>query len=251
MKLLTAAASNTKTAKNASQGNYLSYILHLAPAKLSGHNTCPAASAGCAAACLNTAGRGQFTSTQVARIKKTKRFFEQRAEFLLQLEKDLDAVMRKSIRQNSMPVVRLNGTSDLPWETFVLPTTGKNVFESYPAIQFYDYTKLIGRLKRLKLAPIGNYHVTFSRSEDNSRFCTDAIELGFNVAVVFNITNVLPLTWAKRPVVDGDTHDLRFLDLSPADGKGAIIALKAKGKAKKDASGFVKHLQANCGQKAG
>ncbi len=241
MRLLTAAASNTKTAKNASQGNYLSYILHLAPAKLSGYNTCPAASLGCAAACLNTAGRGQFTSTQVARIKKTKRFFEARPEFLADLVKDLDAVVRKSQRESSMPVVRLNGTSDLGWENIILGN-GKNVFEAYPSIQFYDYTKLIGRLARLALKPILNYHLTFSRAENNAENCKRAIDLGFNVAVVFKFTDALPKTFANRPVVNGDTHDLRFLDLKPNDGLGAVIGLKAKGKAKKDTSGFIKDL---------
>lgn len=242
MKLLTAAASNTKTAKNASMGNYLSYILHLAPAKLSGYNTCPAASAGCAAACLNTAGRGQFTSTQVARIKKTKRFFEARPEFMAQLYKDLQAVVRKASRQASMAVVRLNGTSDLPWESIRF-ANGQTAFEAFPSIQFYDYTKLVSKLARLKLSPVPNYHVTFSRAENNAENCKRAIALGFNVAVVFSYKDgQLPARFAGRPVVDGDTHDLRFLDLKPADGLGAVIALKAKGKARKDLSGFVKDL---------
>ena len=55
MKLL--SVGNPKTLKGESVG-YLTFILHLAPASLSGYNTCPKATEGCKAACLNTAGRG-------------------------------------------------------------------------------------------------------------------------------------------------------------------------------------------------
>lgn len=232
MKLLSPAATNAKTAKNASQGNYLSYTLHLAPAKMSGYNTCPAASAGCAAACLNTAGRGAFSNVQQARIRKTKLFFEARSEFLQQLQADLDAVVRKATKLGAQAVVRLNGTSDLDWIAIKL-INGKNVFESYPTVQFYDYTKLLPRLKRLKLNPISNYNVTFSRSESNGADCLQALKLGFNVAAVFS--GMLPTSYKGYTVLDGDTHDLRFLDLQG----GHVVGLKAKGKAKKDTIKFV------------
>ena len=55
MKLL--SVGNPKTLKGMKQG-YNTFILHLAPGSLSGHNTCPKATAGCLSACLNTAGRG-------------------------------------------------------------------------------------------------------------------------------------------------------------------------------------------------
>src|SRR4051812_18854840 len=114
MKLLTAA--NVKTMKGESLG-YLTAILHLAPARLSGFNTCPMASKGCAAACLNTAGRGRFTRTQEARIRKTREFFNQREQFVALLVKDILALVRRAARQNLVPVIRLNGTSDIRWET--------------------------------------------------------------------------------------------------------------------------------------
>lgn len=245
MKLLTNASSNAKTAKNDSS-KYLSFILHLAPARLSGHNTCPAASAGCAAACLNTAGRGVFSSIQQARIRKTKLFFEQRETFIELLFKDLVAVQRKSAKLGLKAVVRLNGTSDIDW-TIVRNANGQNVFEAFPDIQFYDYTKVLVRLKKLKLAPIANYHVTFSRSETNSTHCLEALRLGFNVAAVF--TGELPEQYKGWAVINGDAHDLRFLDVSPMLGKACVVGLYAKGKAKKDSSGFVINCNQIKGQK--
>ena len=55
MKLLSTA--NPKIQKGTKLG-YLSFILHLAPADLSGREVCPKRTAGCTSACLNTAGRG-------------------------------------------------------------------------------------------------------------------------------------------------------------------------------------------------
>jgi len=232
MKLLTPAHANAKTAKNLQHSAYQTYILHLAPAKLSGYNTCPAASAGCAAACLNSAGRGAFSSVQQARIRKTKLFFEQREEFFAQLIHDLHAVQRKATKAKKQAVVRLNGTSDIAWEAINVPGTGKNTFDLFPAIQFYDYTKILRRVKRQLATPIANYHLTFSRSESNEVEVLQAIEAGASVAIVFG--SEVPTMLHGRPVVDGDAHDLRFLD-----GNGVIVALKAKGKAKRDESGFV------------
>lgn len=231
MKLLTEAASNAKTAKNMQHAQYLSYILHLAPATLSGYNTCPAASAGCAAACLNTAGRGAFSNVQQARIRKTKLLIESRVQFMDQLRQDLDAVIRKAGKLGKQAVVRLNGTSDLNWLALKL-NDGRTIFEAYPSIQFYDYTKVLSRLKALKLKPVPNYYVTFSRSETNEAQCIQALQLGFNVAAVF--AGNVPQVYLDRPTIDGDGHDLRFLDKP-----GCVVALKAKGKARRDTSGFV------------
>ncbi len=222
MKLLTEAASNTKTAKNSKFGKYLSYILHLAPSRVSGTNVCPMASRGCIATCLNTAGRGQFNSVQAARIRKTKLYVHSRDEFMNLLHTDLCAVVRKANRLNLKAAVRLNGTSDLDWS--MIPAM-------YPEIQFYDYTKVSLRLRQ-ELPK--NYHLTFSRSEVNELVCTDILNQRLaNVAVVFR--GIPPSTYLGREVINGDDHDLRFLDKQG----GYIIALKAKGKARKDQSGFV------------
>ena len=223
-KLLSTA--NPKTQKGTAKG-YLTFILHLAPADLSGYETCPKRTAGCSAACLNTAGRGGMfkkgtntNSVQQARIRKTKWFFEDRRAFMLELLHDIRKAVRFAHKRGLTPVFRLNGTSDLAWEKYTVD--GYNVFELFPDVQFYDYTKVLGR----KVADYPNYHLTFSRAEDNYDDCMKAQKAGMNVAVVYD----------RIPdnVYSADEDDLRFLDPFVA-----IVGLKAKGRAKKDTSGFV------------
>ena len=144
-KLLSTA--NPKIQKGTKLG-YLSFILHLAPSDVSGYNTCPKATAGCKAACLNTAGRGgmfkrgETTNTiQKARIRKTRYFYEQRQDFMLDLMADIRKGIKMATKLGLTPVFRLNGTSDLSWEKYdMIP--GQNVFECFPDVQFYDYTKV-------------------------------------------------------------------------------------------------------------
>lgn len=237
MKLL--STGNPKVLKGMSQG-YNTYILHLAPANLSGYETCAKRTTGCTAACLNLAGRGgmfkkgETTNViQQARIRKTKMFFEQRQDFMLALKKDIELAIKQSKKLGLIPVFRLNGTSDLAWEKYdMIP--GQNVFECFPDIQFYDYTKILGR----KVKGIANYHLTFSAADGNDADVYRAIAEGYNIATVFGLkkTEPMPETYLNRPVFDGDDSDLRFLD-----PKGVIVGLYAKGKAKKDTSGFVKY----------
>jgi hypothetical protein len=237
MKLL--STGNPKILKGLKQG-YNTYILHLAPADLSGYNTCPKATAGCKAACLNTAGRGGMfkkgettNAIQKARIRKTKMFYEQRQDFMLALKKDIELAIKQSKRLGLIPVIRLNGTSDLSWEKYdMIP--GQNVFECFPDIQFYDYTKILGR----KVKGIANYNLTFSAADGNDADVYSAIAQGYNIATVFGLkkTEPMPETYMGRPVFNGDDSDLRFLD-----PKGVVVGLYAKGKAKKDTSGFVKY----------
>lgn len=224
MKLLT--VGNPKLMKGEKKG-YLSFVLHLAPSDLSGYNTCPMASAGCRAACLNTAGRGGLfkagTSTntiQEARIRKTRLFFEDRDTFMAMLVKDITAAIKMASKRNLIPVIRLNGTSDIRWET-VTVNGFANIMSAFPAITFYDYTKIANRRN---LPP--NYSLTFSRSETNDAVLPTIMQ---NIAVVFGVKKgkELPTMYLGRPVIDGDDTDLRFLD-----PKGVIVGLRGKGKAR-------------------
>ena len=230
MKLLSTA--NPKIQKGTKLG-YLSFILHLAPADLSGKETCPKRTAGCTAACLNTAGRGgmfkkgETTNViQQARIRKTRYFFEARDYFMMDLVADIKLGIKQAAKLGLTPVFRLNGTSDLAWEKYTI--NDKNIFELFPNVQFYDYTKVLGR----KVAKYSNYHLTFSAADGNDADVAKAIEQGMNVAMVFD---KLPEVYAGRAVNDADEHDLRFLD-----PKNTIAGLKAKGRAKKDTTGFVR-----------
>jgi len=233
MKLLSTA--NPKIQKGAKLG-YLSFILHLAPATLSGKETCPKRTAGCTAACLNTAGRGGMfkrgentNMIQEARIRKTKMFFEDREGFMAQLEKDIKLGIKQAAKLGLTPVFRLNGTSDLAWEKYAV-SGAKNIFALFPTVQFYDYTKVLGR----KVADIPNYHLTFSAADGNDADVQRAVSAGMNVAVVFD---KLPEVYMGRAVNNADDTDLRFLD-----PQGTIAGLKAKGRAKKDTSGFVRRM---------
>jgi hypothetical protein len=224
---------NPKIMKGQKKG-YLSFVLHLAPANLSGKEVCPKRTAGCTAACLNTAGRGgifkkgETTNViQQARIRRTKFFFENRREFLNQLTVDIIKAKTMAEKKGLIPVFRLNGTSDLSWEKYEV-ANGKNIFQMFPDVQFYDYTKVLGR----KTSHIPNYHLTFSNADGNINDVLAAKQAGLNVAVVFRKN--LPETYLGRKVINGDETDLRFLD-----DKNVIVGLKAKGRAKKDVSGFV------------
>ena len=235
-KLLSTA--NPKIQKGTKLG-YLSFILHLAPADLSGREVCPKRTKGCTAACLNTAGRGgmfkrgETTNTiQKARIRKTVQFFFDRDQFMLDLAYDIQKAVAFAKKQGLTPVIRLNGTSDLSWEKYEVPVfCTKNIFELFPNVQFYDYTKVLGR----KVADIPNYHLTFSKADGNDADVAKAIEQGYNIAAVFD---EMPATYMGLPVINADETDLRFLD-----PKGCIAGLKAKGRAKKDYTGFVIRLK--------
>ena len=222
-KLLSTA--NPKIQKGTKMG-YLSFILHLAPSTLSGKNTCPKATAGCIAACLNTAGRGGMfkkgentNMIQKARIRKTELFFNDRATFMEQLEADIRKGIKMAATLGLKPAFRLNGTSDLSVEKW-------GIIEKFPTVQFYDYTKVLGR----KVSHLPNYHLTFSKADGNDADVAKALELGMNVAAVYD---ELP-----EGMFSADETDLRFLD-----PKVGMIGLKAKGRAKKDYSGFVIRLK--------
>ena len=218
---------NTKTKKGEAFG-WITYGMHLAPSTLSGKNVCPSASAGCAAACLNTAGRGVMRNVQEARINKTKRFFSDRNGFLSELRKEISRALKKAEKKGMEPCFRLNLTSDLPWESLA-------VINAFPNYQFYDYTKIKSRMLRYLAGELPqNYHLTFSRSEDTPDEFVHTIcntHRG-NVAVVFN--GDLPEKWQGLRVIDGDISDLRF-----RDPRGVIVGLRSKGRGKTDNTGFV------------
>ena len=228
-KLLSTA--NPKIQKGTKLG-YLSFILHLSPYTVAGvGNVCPKATRGCIAACLNTAGRGgmftpeQGTNTiQEARKRKTRYFFADRVGFMLDLYKDIAKAIRYAERKGLTPVFRLNGTSDLSWEKYEVAGFD-NIFKAFPTVQFYDYTKVLGR----KTAGLSNYHLTFSKADGNDSDVAEALLQGMSVVAVYD---EIP-----AGVPSADETDLRFLDPT-----GIMLGLKAKGRAKKDYSGFVIRL---------
>jgi hypothetical protein len=233
MTLLSDGQVNPKTAKTLAGFEFENYILHLTPSNFSGVNLCPKASKGCQAACLNSAGRGRFDSVQFARLRKTLFFVKLKTQFLAQLDREIGRAYQSGLKNGVKVTIRLNGTSDIPFESLKV-RDGLSLIELYQDVTFYDYTKIISRLERLKLRPLKNYSLTFSASESNESEVLKALSLGFNIAKVFNY---IPETYQGREVLDGDSHDFRFLDKTSSEG--FYIGLKAKGLAKTDKTGFV------------
>lgn len=231
-KLLSAIGSNPKIEKGNGGEEYLAVIMHLKPDT----EICPW-SADCLASCLNTAGRGgmfkkgELTNViQEARARKSNLFKTDRAGFMALLYADILKAEKYATKLGLQLVVRLNGTSDIPFEGIRFTVDGvqyRNIFAAFPTVRFYDYTK---GLKR-KIAGIENYSLTYSRQLANETQTLELLKAGQNVAVVFD---KLPDHWKGYTVINGDLTDLRFNDPS-----GVIVGLKAKGKAKKDTSGFV------------
>lgn len=212
---------SSKIYKSDKYSDYENFIMYLAPYNLSGTNICPNASAGCAAACLNTAGMGKFDNVQKARVNRTLHYVNDRVGFLQRLTAEVlyHATLHRKL------ALRLNGTSDLNFNPFI-----KKISKLAPNVVWYDYTKNLKTAINSLSTP--NYHVTFSRSETNEADCYKMLSLGINVAVVFD--KELPKKWKGFEVIDGDISDTRFLDKS-----GVVIGLRAKGKAKYDKTGFV------------
>lgn len=232
LNLISNGTTNAKTVKNEAE----TYILYLSPYTLndSGKNVCPHASPGCINGCLNTAGLpGIYPSIQLARRKKTNLFFDDRKKFLQLLIDDLTKINNKAVKENKTIYVRLNGTSDIDFNQLLLRYFGIS-FVTFGYLRFYDYTKDKNRaLKYPAYSEYDVYRVTYSRKEtDTDMDIKMLLGLGINVAAVF--ANELPETYLGYPVINGDLTDLRFNDPT-----GVIVGLKAKGKAKKDCSGFV------------
>lgn len=227
--LLGSGDSNVKLSKsNASGLPYLTYGLSLAAGDTSGFEVCASRSPGCSAACLYTAGMGQLHSVQKARIAKTRAFFQNRTEFLEMLKGEIGRAFIRSQKQGKNLALRLNVLSDIMWEK-VCP----ELFD-YKTVQFYDYTKHAKRMLSYCQGKLpSNYHLTFSRSECNENDAIDVLKNKGNVAVVFD-NKAIPKKWNGFKVINGDETDLRFLDK-----RGTVVGLYAKGKARKDDSGFV------------
>jgi len=232
---LLGVGTNAKTIKG-DGSEYLTAILYMTPYKImvdgKSFNSCAMAKqASCIDACLYTAGRGAFNNVQTARQRKAEWFYRDRDSFMQQLHEDITKFSAYCHKRGIQPCVRLNGTTDIRWELIKLGDY--NIFELHPDVQYYDYTKISNR----KCKDIPNYHLTWSYSNANPEYAKlldKAIEQGMNAAVVYR-TAYHKTTWQGYPVVDGDSDDLRFLD-----PKGRhIVALYAKGRAKKDTSGFV------------
>lgn len=240
MKLKVLTGQSPKLVKGEKIG-WLSAVLYLTPADLSGWNLCPFASAGCKAACLNTAGRGGMArrdakplanglpdnAVQAARLARTRRYMLDRPAFLADIAEDCRTLIRTAERRGMRAAFRFNGTSDIKAANLPLWAELRSEIEA-EQLTVYDYTKVPAYLRS---APPW-YHLALSRSEDNASAIEDALANNQRVSVVFR--GAFPKRYLGAPVVDGDEHDLIFLHRGPV-----VLGLKAKGRAKRDTTGFV------------
>jgi hypothetical protein len=208
---------NKKLLKGESFG-YKTYGLSLSPYNQNsqGKNICPMASLGCASACLFNAGHGSMSNVIKGRTNKTEFFLANRSGFLNMLYIEIAQLELKHKLEGTKFAVRLNVTSDISYETFKIKDN-KNIFELFPDVIFYDYSKNYLRFK--KELP-KNYHLTFSRSETNHKIAMELLAKGVNIAMVFDKT---PNNFEGYKVIDGDISDTRFLD-----DKQVIVGLKYK-----------------------
>lgn len=252
-------SKNPKLEKGETHG-FHTVGLHLAPSTDSGFQVCPMSTAGCAAGCLNTAGRGGLGNTaenpntvQRARRRRTRRYFSDREAFMTALMIGMAREIKRAQKADLTPVFRLNLTSDIQWERQpvsvdtemaeylsrqyqidIEPGLYTSIMTVFADYMFYDYTKHDPDVRQ----ECHNYRLTFSRAETyrNHRDMKKALAAGWNVAVVFSTRKgePLPSEYMGHTVIDGDETDLRFLD-----PQGVVVGLRAKGKAKHDTSGFV------------
>jgi len=212
------STNNAKTIKGEGKG-YITYILYMSSytANSKGISLCSHASKGCAESCLVGSGfGGMYTGVMKGRIAKSDYFLSDRIQFLQQLKKEITRAVEKHKKDGAIVTIRLNGTTDIRFEKFRI-FDGLNIFEIFPDVQFYDYTKNYIRFD--SVLPT-NYHLTFSRSETNHSKAMELLSKGINVAMVFD---KLPATYEGYKVINADLDDLRFLD-----PKGVICGLKYK-----------------------
>lgn len=227
---LLSIGSDAKTVKGEKK-NYLTGILYLAPYNTSGLNVCPMATiADCISPCLFTAGRGAMYSVFFSRLRKTLFLQQYKQEFLNVMANDIEKLIKKGKRNNMNIAIRPNGTSDLRFENY-------GIIQAFDNVQWYDYTKIANR----KNIP-HNYDLTFSYSgaSNYAPYVKQALENNMRLATVFRNRETVEymlsngVKFMGRDIVDGDETDLRFLE--PVN---CITALYAKGRAKRDGTGFV------------
>ena len=196
--------------------NYATIGLNLSPAleafKYTSVNACVWASDACKSSCLKYSGRNTVKTSAIARIARTVLWVHARYVFLQLASNEIRKWNKRCQRKGWTLAVRPNLLSDFPeLATAIRERTPEH-------IEVYDYTASYDAML-LK----DGVHRTFSRKETNDGEVWKVLRRQLPVAVVF--AGDLPATFDGIPVIDGDKHDLRFID---ANGP-LIVGLKVKG----------------------
>ena len=218
-------ATSSKMSHSKTYSHQYTYAIYLSPANLSGYQVCSHSTPECRLGCLNTSGRAGMEVTagksKIAdcRKAKTRLFFEEQDFFMAWMIAEIKFYQRKAIKDNFFFSVRLNATSDIDWANVLY--NGQTIFEIFPEVSFYDYTKNVNKFSTMP----NNYHLTYSYTGHNWRSCEALLKQGHNIAMVFNVKKEieLPSMYKGYEVINGDLTDYRI-----DDAKGIIVGLKWK-----------------------
>ena len=209
-------------------------VLHLAPyTTVPGVNVCAeAGAAGCYSACLWRAGRGGIAplakpgGVAYARYQRTFWYARDPEAFIARVRSEAVRFARRVRRAGYTPALRLNGTSDIPYERDHPELVRDLIAEG---IVLYDYTKLSDRTPPEGYSLIWSY----SGAPGYRERLPEAMARYGRATVVFRVRPgtkaragaPLPDTFEGYPVVDGDEHDNWYL--LPRD---VVVGLRAKGR---------------------
>jgi hypothetical protein len=176
--------------------------------------------------------------------------------FVHLLNGEINAHKASAHAEGMVPGVRLNVTSDIPYEKHV-----PNLFHKHPDVQFYDYTKLHQRvMDQNKEGHPKNYHLTLSSTgegeESNNHHVVNALKAGHVAAMVYQRGKDVPMphhvedvqTGKRWKAVEGDADDNTF-DRKETHGvphhEGVVSALELKGVKNSDAVHFAHKVDAD------
>lgn len=245
---------NAKTWKG-TKFDYLTGVLYLAPANRAdpARTVCPWAKR-CIRPCLTESGFGSQVSVKDARIRKTLFFLNRRKEFVALLHEAIKGLVDTAAANGLRPALRLNGTSDIAWESIEGGILAKDFGDR---LIRYEYSKGPNRVSDwLHGTPssnpdwpyarsngagafrdVRNYALVFSLGGKHDDQIPALLKRGANVAAAWKSKKMMPAMSSgfvvpgggtikfdkEYPVIDGDSTDLRFADPSPA-----IVGLSAK-----------------------
>ena len=218
-KLMTLFGSSLKVEKGSDK--YDSYVMYLQPAdKIAIKTLCSfATKAGCKEPCLIDSGQLGMTTGQNAATKRTILMLLRPDYFKARVLSEIDKAERKALKTGIPALFRLNGTSDIDFS---------DIYKARPNSMFYDYSKLLSRVRKNTLA---NYDLTFSGSmysKQSRAALRKAVTARHRIAVAFN-TKLIASDALAIPdsMANFDKTDLRHLD------NKVIGALTRKGSNKK------------------
>lgn len=221
-------SESVKTLKGNKSG-FLTGICYMSAAALvGGVATCSHHKiAGCANNCLVWSGHMSDRRGIEARRDRLLLLIRRPDLFFEVLRREVAALKRRARSIGYRVAGRLNGTTDLDWTRILFD--GRSIFQHFRGVRWYDYTKNPHLADNYQRAGV---HVTLSYYKRLDRsVLLSAIDRGVNVAIAYvgGVPAVQAIGDRAVRVIDGDAHDLRFLDR-----RGVIVGLAFKSASMRD-----------------